>query len=157
VCLCKGKRFRFWRIAEIQNQGAQKIAQCLSEVVRELNAKGFVVTSVVTDNASNERSALNEEHAYSIQRLTGVFVFRTPCLSHTANLALEECFHPCFQLRDTRSDMQTIRDARRHPVVWDDFYGLTSIARTRRLSVGQFIDGLSNKPALGIVRLSSFT
>jgi hypothetical protein len=168
VCLYIEQKFHFWRILEMPNQTANSIAERLAEVVRELNAKGFIVTSVVTDNASSEKSALNEEHISSVQRLTGVFVFRTPCLSHSANLALQECFHDCFPSRNIYSDMQKIYDSLPHAHVRDDFYGFPSIVKTRWFSVGQFVDSVSrnypkvydtlrDKPIHEILEIYNFT
>jgi hypothetical protein len=138
--LATAKRFHFWRLAPVQNQRAGTIADVIADIVRKLAADHHLsVVSVVTDNASNEKSALDRFQAHSVQAKTGVLLFRTPCISHTVNLAIQDCLKQCFPDRAVLEDMRAIRDALPHRSRNDVFFRVPVICETRWLSFGDFV------------------
>jgi hypothetical protein len=139
--LATAKRFHFWRLAPLDNQRAGTIADVLADVVQGLAARNRLsIVSVVTDNASNEKSALDPLQDHSVQAKTGVLLFRTPCLSHTVNLAVNDCLKECFPGRAARNDMRVIRDALTHRNQHDLFHSAPLICETRWLSFGEFLN-----------------
>jgi hypothetical protein len=59
LCLATTRRFLFWRIIQFPAQTSAAIAEGLAIVIRELTNRGFTCGRVVTDNASNEKRALD--------------------------------------------------------------------------------------------------
>jgi voltage-gated potassium channel Kch len=65
------------------DQKAITIARQLAETIEQLRTKGFVIPTVLTNNAFNEQAALNPRHASSVQRVAGTLLFQIPCLSQS--------------------------------------------------------------------------
>jgi hypothetical protein len=59
------------------------------------------------ENASNECAALNLKIAVSVQRMTGINVFRTRCLSHKGNLAVGDFLRVLWTKQPTACDVWT--------------------------------------------------
>jgi hypothetical protein len=143
TCLATVETLYFWRLVDETDQKSATIEDALAETIRDVQNRGFTVCSIVTDNASNECAALDPAIETSVQRRTGVIVIRTPCLSHTANLAVADFLKslgsalavPCRVWKD----MVAIRNAlygwsRGHP-----FHSLPSLCPTRWLLMGRFV------------------
>jgi hypothetical protein len=94
--LATARRIQVWCLAWLADQTAAAIADDASQVVRELTAKGFDVSAVVTDNASNWKAALNSEVTVSVQSNTNLCLFPIPCLSHTADFSIGDAICECF-------------------------------------------------------------
>jgi hypothetical protein len=96
---------------------------------------------LVTDNAANEQCALRPEWSLSVQQQTKAPLFRTPCLSHTVNLAIQDFIdHICPPEIDTWVDMTMLQNALPHSLRLHPFYGMPKIIKTRWLSLGQFFE-----------------
>jgi hypothetical protein len=78
----------FLRLVHEVDQKATMMANTLADTVRDLRMRRFIVCSIVTDNSSNVGAALNPGRATSVQRVTGINVFGTQCLSDAGNLAV---------------------------------------------------------------------
>jgi hypothetical protein len=96
LCLSTAQYLPFWRVMSEPDQRAITIATRLADIVRELRVKGFIVMTIVTDNAANEQCALRPEWLHAVQQQTNVPLFRTPCLSHTINLAIHDFLEKGF-------------------------------------------------------------
>jgi hypothetical protein len=58
ICMSTPRVFSFWRCLSIYDQTAAKLVDTLKGICIDLKEKGFVVCSIVTDNASNEIAAV---------------------------------------------------------------------------------------------------
>jgi hypothetical protein len=138
VCLATVKGMSFLRILTVEGQTAVNIANRLLEVIEDLQTKGFWVIAVVTDNASNEIAAINELDNTAELQQKNILVFRIPCLSHTADLALQAALEIVFPGRDVFMDMTALRKALTKPL-----RGKTKkipvSCRTRWLSLGKLV------------------
>jgi hypothetical protein len=70
------------------DQKASTIANTVTDTVLDLRMRRLIMCSIATNNASNGCAGLNTEVATSVQGVTAINVCRTPCLSHTGNLAV---------------------------------------------------------------------
>jgi hypothetical protein len=131
ICLSTARNLHFWRVVSEPNQKAVTIASSLSTTVMELRKKGFVVMSVVTDNASNEKCALRPDWSLAVQNQTGAPLFRTPCLSHTVNLGIQTFLGNYFPPQvDVWSDMATLENDLLHSLKFQPFSGIPKIIKT---------------------------
>jgi hypothetical protein len=124
-------------LESLENQTADAIGSAVARVVGALQDRGFIVCAVVKDNASNEKASLDPESSKSAQQKANVPLFRIPCLSHTASLAVGGPRGQSFG-ENVMKDMRTIRDALPHAMIVDRFYGMPSIVETRWLCLGEF-------------------
>jgi hypothetical protein len=109
VCLATFKGISFFRIVRMADQRALTIAQMLLPIIRDLEARGFVIVSVVTDNAANEIAGIREIGHIHYPCQSPVHIFRIPCLSHTANLAVQDFLQKFFPDRDLFKDVNLLR------------------------------------------------
>jgi hypothetical protein len=70
LCLATDRRFLVWRTVQIADEKAATLAAALAREIEPLRSRGFVVCGVVTDNASNQKRALDPRAADSLQRTT---------------------------------------------------------------------------------------
>jgi hypothetical protein len=135
ICLDTANQLHFWRLVQEVDQKASMTANTVSGTVVDRRMPRLIVRSIVTGNASNECAALNPELGTSVQRLTGINVFRTACLSRTGNLAVGDFLRvlgtkqaiPC----DVQTDMIGLRDTRTNWSWTSPFQGLPGHCRRR--------------------------
>jgi hypothetical protein len=86
ICLATASQLHFWCLVHEVDHKSSTIANIVADTVLGLPMWRLIVWSIVADNTSNECAVLNPEFATSMQRVTGINVFRNPCLSHRGNL-----------------------------------------------------------------------
>jgi hypothetical protein len=79
-----------WPLFHEMNQWALTIAVTLADTINNLMMRSFGLCCIATGNTSKEVAALNPELAISVQKSTGVMVFRTSCLSQRTNLTVAD-------------------------------------------------------------------
>jgi hypothetical protein len=138
VCLATLKGISFLRILTVHHQTGVEIATGLLEVVDNLHGKGFRVVAVVTDNASNEIAAIRELNTLAELQAKDILVFRIPCLSHTADLALKDALKKLFPGRKVFKDMTALRKALAKPLRGKT-KKIPNACATRWLSLGRLV------------------
>jgi hypothetical protein len=108
VCVGTKGKYRFLRLLEMDNQQSETIADVLVPVVEKLRGMGFIIPAIVTDNATNEKKAVQ-----LLAKKAGIPLFRVACLSHTMNLAIHDVLKDVSGLKDDGffTEMNTLRDA----------------------------------------------
>jgi hypothetical protein len=100
--------------------------------------KGFIVCSIVTDNARNEIAAVR-----SLSNDLRIPLFRVPCSCRTASLAvkdfLEEVF-PAVGGRNFFDRMTELLNLLPHQRQRDAFHGIPRPCPSRWVSLGEFTD-----------------
>jgi hypothetical protein len=135
ICLDTARQWHFWRLVHEVDQKASTKANTLADMVLDLRMHRLIVCSIVTDNASNECATLNPELATSVQRATGINVFRTSCLSHTGNLAVGDFLTVLGTKHrtacDVRRDSFGLRDGLTNWSWTSELHGLPGLCRAR--------------------------
>jgi hypothetical protein len=145
VCLATFKGICFWRLLSLPDMKAVTIDEALRQVIDDLQKRGFKVCGAVTDNARNEQAAIAAfdtpfDSTPDVAILArGVRLFRIPCLSHTANLAIGDFLKSRFKGRDVYADMTRIRKAIPKLKRQVKLPKAPSACPTRWLSLGRFI------------------
>jgi hypothetical protein len=139
VCLGSFKGITFLRVLTVVDQAAATIALQLLEVVHNLQARRFILVAIVTDNASNEIAAIRELGDQAALAAENVLVFRIPCLSHTANLAVQDALEQFFHNREIFKDMTCLRKAVKKTIGKERAKRFPEACRTRWLSLGKLI------------------
>jgi hypothetical protein len=137
ICLSTDRGFVFWRLTELPDQTSATICNCLTEVIQDLNARGFRVIAIVTDNASNEIKALQNLASSDFPGFAP-FIFRIACLSHTLNLALVDFARAVFEGWSIYKDIPEIRET----IPCKVRHFLPSPCPTRWTSLGNFVRAL---------------
>jgi hypothetical protein len=136
ACVLTPRPFSFWRCASNADQTAATLIERFLQICRNLMRKGFVVCSIVTDNATNEIAAVRDR-----PKQLDVPVFRVPCLIHSTALALKDFLAQVFPPiagRDFFGAMIDLRDLL--PDQGEDglFHGIPRPCETRWTSLGHF-------------------
>jgi hypothetical protein len=93
VCLVTLRTVLLWTVLEIPNQTAATIARALDVLIGTFRDRGLSTVSAVADNARSEIRAVELlSHWHS--------VFRFPCLSHKANLVIQDFFAAIYPNRN---------------------------------------------------------
>jgi hypothetical protein len=145
VCIATMKASMIWRVLEMDDFKAKTICDSLEKVVGELVDRHFILCSIVTDNAANEAAAVRE-----LAERTQVPVVRIPCLSHTLNLAVQDCLTALVGKDVFVKDLRELYTALPTAFERDAFYGLESICPTRWLCFGKFVNTILRKSDLAI-------
>jgi hypothetical protein len=120
------------------DQTADTLLQTLQDVCADLLGRGFVVCSIVTDNASNEIAVVRD-----LRTRLGLPVFRVPCLSHITTLAVKDFFADAFPRswgKDFFGAMSDLRKLFQHKRESDAFRGIPRPCETRWMFLGEFIE-----------------
>lgn len=91
IILYTRKSLNFFSLTAIKDEKSLTLAALISEVVKYLENNEIHVVSVCSDNASNNKKALNAQEG-SAQSLSGVFFIRQGCGAHSINLAIKDVF-----------------------------------------------------------------
>jgi hypothetical protein len=145
LCLATAKCFYFWRVIAIENQQAVTIAGKLSQVILQLRDSGFTVCAIVTDNASNEVKGVQLLTSGMFTEGQPIALFRIPCLSHTANLAIQDFIKACFPRTDFFADMRKIYSALPTKLRTDRFFGAPTLIETRWYCLRDFCTFISRR------------
>lgn len=86
------KRLYLYSVFNVPDEQSSTLAGLIANVVRELSLNNITVIAINTDNAANNRKALNGGD-YSAQELSHFNFIRQPCAAHTLNLAIEDTFY----------------------------------------------------------------
>ena len=86
------QRLYLYSLSYIPDEQGATIAQLIADVVNELKALNTEVIAINTDNAANNKKALNGD-VNSAQALSDSHFIRQPCAGHTLNLAIGDTFH----------------------------------------------------------------
>jgi hypothetical protein len=78
------------------------MANAFAVTVLDFRMRRLIVCSIVTDTASNECAALNPGLATSVQRVTGINVFRTTCFSAACEGSRDKRGHPVRRVEGSR-------------------------------------------------------
>lgn len=89
VLLFANDRLYYYSLIEIQRASAQTLAQLISLISRNLESHNIHLVSVCSDNASNNKKALNGASG-SAQDLSYNHFIRIPCTVHTVNLSITD-------------------------------------------------------------------
>jgi hypothetical protein len=139
------RRFVFWRIIHLPSQTSADTADALAIVIRELVERGLTCCGVIIDHAANEKRALDARTADSWQSRTRTCLIRVACLSHTLNLGIQDIIRQCVPGCDPIADRHTIIDALPKDKWGDEFYGMPTIVKTRRLCVGEITEDIAQR------------
>jgi hypothetical protein len=143
VCLATFKGICFWRLLSLPDMKAVIIEAAIRQVIADLTKRGLKVCAAVTDNARNEQAAIAgfDEPLSGPNLGRGVRIFRIPCLSHTANLAIGDFLKYMYRFkgRDVYADMTRIRKAIPKLKRQVKLPKAPSACPTRWLSLGRFI------------------
>jgi hypothetical protein len=150
---------RFLNIFTPDNQKAKVMSNDISPMIRDLEARNYIVTAVCTDNASNEQALLNPVHEFSLQQQTGLPIIRIPCTAHTANLALHDVLEakPDCILQQIRKIMAAIPTQVGSPFCqlprlneerWYSLGDVTSYIVTHRISIESYLEAKGQSEAL---------
>jgi hypothetical protein len=134
VSIAGNKRSYFLRLCELDNQKSDTMADALADVVTTLQAKGFSVCAIVTDNAANEVAAVAK-----VAKKTGIPLFRVACISHTINLAAQDVLKVLCDGGNFFDEMVTLYRGLPTQRRDDEFFGVHTACPTRWLSLGKFV------------------
>jgi hypothetical protein len=109
VACAPGVGFHFWSLDPVQKSDSPTIAGILACKINQLTeVYSLRVGAIITDNAANEKAALNPEHPECVQNKTGRPLVRVACMSHTVGLMLKDWAQHAFQGRDLYQDLALI-------------------------------------------------
>jgi hypothetical protein len=79
-----------YRVFDLPNQKSKIIALYVASITRDLLANSLIMISHWINNARNEKATLDPKHDYSVQQPTSLPIIRLPCMTHTANFAVND-------------------------------------------------------------------
>jgi hypothetical protein len=137
--------FHFWSLEPLPKGDSQTIADILATKINELTVTfSLRVGAVVTDNAANEKAALNPEHVNCVQSRIGRPLVRVACMSHTINLMIKDLAKNRFPGRNLYKDLaliiRTFNDTRAASSA-----KLTTLAETRWDSMQKVVYEIVNR------------
>ena len=91
VIIFTHSRLYMYSVLSPPNEAAVTLAQQIAGVIEDLESNRITVISVNTDNAANNKKALNNDDD-SAQALSNSHFIRQPCAAHTLNLVIEDTF-----------------------------------------------------------------